>query len=141
MESDFCCFGDLFELFLHFGARENSGPCQNRFFHNDLTRRTDPRHPEGPWIFFYLGSRFCDLHFSEFGPRAQGPWAQGPWAQGPGPRALMGRAERQQFLNPSHHPSQLAPRGRDKPFREPPHWDRTFLYGIFLANWSPEANS
>ena len=68
MESDFCCFGDLFELFLHFWARENSGLCQNRFFHNDLTRRTDPRPPEGPWIFFTTEVDFVILHFSILGP-------------------------------------------------------------------------
>ena len=25
---------------------------ENRLSHNALTRRIDPRHPEGPWIFF-----------------------------------------------------------------------------------------
>ena len=78
---------------------------------------------------------FCD--FLDFlGPWAQGPWAQGPWAHGPwahgpwahgpwahGPRALWRRAERREFSKSSLHPSQPAPRGRDKPVVETPHWD------------------
>ena len=65
------------------------------------------------------------------GPRPQGPWAHGTWAHGTwahgpwahGPRALWRRAERRQFSESSHPPSQPAPRGRDKPVVETPHWD------------------
>ena len=72
------------------------------------------------------------------GPWAHGPWAHGPWAHGPcahrpqahgprahGPGALWRRAERRQFSKSSHPPSQPAPRGRDKPVVETPHWDET----------------
>ena len=74
----------MFDIFLHFGAREPSGPSQNRFVHNNLTRRIDPRHPEGPWFDFFSGSRFCVLHFSDFGPRLRA------WAPGHRPRAKAG---------------------------------------------------
>ena len=85
-------FGDL-ETFLTFffilGSKLNFPMDENRFSHNNLTRRTDPRAPEGPLIFFKGGSYFCDFQFSR--SWAQGPWAQGPmgpWAQGHmGPRA------------------------------------------------------
>jgi len=54
------------------------------------------------------------MNFPDLGPLGPGP--MGPWA-------LMGRSERWQFLKSSHHPSQPAPRGRDKPVVETPHWD------------------
>ena len=89
-------FGDL-ETFLTFffilGSKVNFPMDENPFSHNDLTRRIDPRAPEGPWIFFskaevlFVIFNFPDL--GPLGPRAQGPsdpWAQGPlgpWAHGP----------------------------------------------------------
>ena len=48
-------FGDL-ETFLTFffilGSKVNFPMDENRFSHNALTRRIDPRAPEGPWSFF-----------------------------------------------------------------------------------------
>ena len=48
-------FGDL-ETFLTFfvilGPKLNFPMDENRFSHNNLTRRIDPRAPEGPLIFF-----------------------------------------------------------------------------------------
>ena len=48
-------FGDL-ETFLTFffilGSKVDFRTDENRFSHNDLTRRIDPRPPEGPWILF-----------------------------------------------------------------------------------------
>ena len=47
--------GDL-ETFLTFffilGSKLNFPMDENRFSHNNLTRRIDPRAPEGPLIFF-----------------------------------------------------------------------------------------
>ena len=88
-------FGGL-EIFLTFlvilGSKSNFPMDENRFSHNNMTRRIDPRAPEGPFIFFQGGSPFCDFQFSRswahgpMGPRAQGP--MGPRAQGPiDPRA------------------------------------------------------
>ena len=48
-------FGDL-ETFLTFffilGSKVNFPMDENRLSHNALTRRIDPRAPEGPWILF-----------------------------------------------------------------------------------------
>ena len=83
----------------------------------------------GPWAQGPMGP----------GPRAHGP--TGPWAQGP--YGTRGTPTILEILPP---PSQPAPRGRDKPVVETPHWDHTFLpavlritdysftnYGIYLT--------
>ena len=47
--------GDLetfFAFFFILGSKVNFPMDENRFSHNALTRRIDPRHPEGPRIFF-----------------------------------------------------------------------------------------
>ena len=45
------------ETFLTFffilGSQVDVPMDENRFSHNALTRRIDPRYPEGPWIFLY----------------------------------------------------------------------------------------
>ena len=80
-------------FFVIFRPKVDVPLIETSFVHNALTRRIDPRHPEGPWLHFLFGSRFSILHFSDFGPRAwahghrprardQGP---GPWAQAQGP--------------------------------------------------------
>ena len=71
-------FGGLetfLDLFVIFRANVDVPPHETSFVHNALTRRIDPRHPEGPWLHFLCGSRFWHFAFFRF-------WAQGP---GPGP--------------------------------------------------------
>ena len=71
-------FGGLetcLDLFFIFRLKVDVPPHEISFVHNALTRRIDPRHPEGPWLHFFLGSRFWHFAFFRF-------WAQGP---GPGP--------------------------------------------------------
>ena len=39
-------------FFFIFGPKPHVPMDENRLSHNALTRRIDPRYPEGPWIFF-----------------------------------------------------------------------------------------
>ena len=71
-------FGGLetfLDLFVIFRPKVDVPLIETSFVHNALTRRIDPRHPEGPWLHFFFGSRFWHFAFFRF-------WAQGP---GPGP--------------------------------------------------------
>ena len=80
-------FGGLetfLDLFVIFRAKVDVPPYETSFVHNALTRRIDPRHPEGPWLHFLCGSRFWHFAFSDFGPRAQAPVPPSGGA-GPGP--------------------------------------------------------
>ena len=64
-------FLDLFDIFW---ATVDVPPYETSFVHNALTRRIDPRHPEGPLLHFFFGSRFWHFAFFRF------------WAQAPVPR-------------------------------------------------------
>ena len=89
-------FLDLFDIFR---AKVEVPMDETSFGYNALTRRIDPRHPEGPRLHFSSEVDFAILHFSDFGPWARtlgtgpgpGPRAQDPGhrprarAQGPGP--------------------------------------------------------
>jgi len=48
-------------FFVIFGSKVDVPTDENCLSHNALTRRIDPRHPEGPWIFLEGGSRFWDF--------------------------------------------------------------------------------
>ena len=98
-------FGDLetfLTFFLIFGSKVNFPMDKNRLSHNDLTRRIDPRAPEGPWIFSKPEVIFVIFNFPDLGP-------MGPWAQGPGPWALMETPERQEPSKLSYPLSQPVP--------------------------------
>ena len=58
-------FLDLFGIFR---AKVEVPMDETSFVHNALTRRIDPRHPEGPWLHFFFGSRLSVSYFSNFGP-------------------------------------------------------------------------
>ena len=109
-------------FFLIFGPKPHVPMDKNRLSHNALTRRIDPRYPEGPWIFFYGESRFWDFEFSR-------SWAHGPRAQRPGPLWDARNADNSRN-SPTLHPN---PRlGRDKPVVETPHWDMPRGSPLFL---------
>ena len=59
------------DLFVVFRPKVDVPLHETSFVHNALTRRIDPRHPEGPWLHFFFGSRFWHFAFSRF-------WAQAP---------------------------------------------------------------
>ena len=62
------------DLFVMFRSKVDvSPPHETSFVHNALTRRIDPRHPEGPWLHFFFGSRFWHVAFSRFWAQAQDP--------------------------------------------------------------------
>ena len=42
----------LFTFFFILASKVDVPTDENRLSHNALTRRIDPRPPEGPWIFF-----------------------------------------------------------------------------------------
>ena len=76
-------FGGLetfLDLFVIFRSKVDVPLIETSFVHNALTRRIDPRHPEGPWIFFSDGSQFWDLQFFR-------SWVQGPMALAQGPKS------------------------------------------------------
>ena len=55
---------DIFlTFFFIFGSTVDVPMDEDRLIHNALTRRIDPRHPEGPWLDFFFGRRF-----GHFGP-------------------------------------------------------------------------
>ena len=52
-------FGGLetfLDLFGIFRAKVDVPPHETSFIHNALTRRIDPRHPEGPLLHFFFES-------------------------------------------------------------------------------------
>ena len=57
----FCDLEAHFAFFIIFGPENNPGSAKITSF--ILTRRIDPRYPEGPWFDIFFGSRFCVLHF------------------------------------------------------------------------------
>ena len=70
-------------FFFIFGPKPHVPMDENRLSHNALTRRIDPRYPEGPWIFSKAEVDFGILNFPDLGPLGPGPWAHGPmgpWA-------------------------------------------------------------
>ena len=82
-------FGGLetfLDLFGIFRAKVEVPMDETSFVHNALTRRIDPRHPEGPWLHFLCGSRFWHFAFFRFWAQAQGPgpgpplWGGRPWS-------------------------------------------------------------
>ena len=64
-------------FFLILGPKVDVPMDDNRLRHNALTRRIDPRYPEGPWFFSKAEVDFGILNFPDLGPK--GPWAQGPY--------------------------------------------------------------
>ena len=46
-----CDLETFLTFFFIFGSKVNFPTDKNSLSHNDLTRRIDPRAPEGPWIF------------------------------------------------------------------------------------------
>ena len=77
-------------FFFIFGSKVDVPMDENCLSHNALTRRMDPRYPEGPWILFKAEVDFGILNF-----QILGPWAQGPGPRAHGPMGPWARAKRE----------------------------------------------